>query len=194
LRIVGFRGVIGDGHAKMEAWMKVLLNQSLITPVAMVDNSLYFLIQYLFTYPSGLVIVFGYPPRYNIQHKGVCQNGGGVIVRKMMYLMQSSGFDLVSDAYFQRLFQPYRDITFITSDFEYVEGMNPWLAEAYTQYDVGQEHAIVITCSRDNEGLVICDSRLPRHLVTIHGVCHFGFEIDSELFACLYPSDSDNEN
>jgi hypothetical protein len=66
-------------------------------------------------------------------------------------------------------------MTVITSDFEYVEGMNPWLAGAYAQYDVGQEHAIVITCGRDKEGLVVCDSRcgseslwdalsLPRHL------------------------------
>jgi hypothetical protein len=90
--MVGFRGVIGDGQAKMEAWMNFLLHQSLITrylntSVAMVDNSLYFLIQYLYTNSSGLIIVFGYPPRYNIQHKGVCQNKGGVIVRKMMYLM-----------------------------------------------------------------------------------------------------------
>jgi hypothetical protein len=75
--------------------------------------------------------------------------------------------------------------------------MNPWLAEAYIQYDVGQEHTTVITCGRDNEGLVVCNSRcggeslwdslsFPRNLVTIHGVCHFGFEIDSELFACLF--------
>jgi hypothetical protein len=77
----------------------------------------------------------------------------------MMYLMQSSGFDLGSDAYFQLLSQLYRDMTFVTLDFEYVEGMNPWLAGAYTQYHIGQEHTIVITCGRDNEGLVVCDSR-----------------------------------
>jgi hypothetical protein len=73
---------------------------------------------YLYDNPNGFIIVFGFPPRYAIRFNGVCQDE--VVDGKMLALMFTSGFEVVSNAFFQHLSLLYGNMSSITCEFEYI--------------------------------------------------------------------------